>query len=150
MSSNGTGQLYIGSFPKIDETLNLYTSHFFGLLCLCGPLNYHELLSFLGFLRLPRCQFNSVAQSCLTLCDPMDCSTPSLPGHPTISSSVIPFSSCPQSSPASGSFPMSQFFTSGAQNVGVSASTSVLAMSIQDWCLLMNVSMALLSSFFVY
>ena len=81
MSSNGTGQLYIGSFPKIDETLNLYTSHFFGLLCLCGPLNYHELLSFLGFLRLPRCQFNSVAQSCLTLCDPMDCSTPSLPVH---------------------------------------------------------------------
>ena len=52
--------------------------------------------------------------------------------HPTISSSVIPFSSCPQSFPASGSFPMSQFFTSGGQNIGVSASTSVLPMTIQD------------------
>ena len=53
--------------------------------------------------------------------------------HPTISSSVIPFSSHPQSFPASGSFPMSQFFTSGGQSIGVSASTSVLPMSIQDW-----------------
>ena len=46
--------------------------------------------------------------------------------HPTISSPVIPFSSCPQSFPASGSFPMSQLFTSGGQSIGVSASTSVL------------------------
>ena len=53
--------------------------------------------------------------------------------HPTISSSVIPFSSCLQSFPASGSFPMSQFFTSGGQNIGVSASTSVLPMNTQDW-----------------
>ena len=53
--------------------------------------------------------------------------------HPTISSSVVPFSSCLQSFPASGSFPMSQFFTSGGQNIGVSASTSVLPMNIQDW-----------------
>ena len=53
--------------------------------------------------------------------------------HPTISSSVIPFSSCPQSLPASGSFPMSQLFTSGGQSIGVSASTSVLPMNIQDW-----------------
>ena len=53
--------------------------------------------------------------------------------HPTISSSVIPFSSCPQSFPASGSFPMSQFFTSSGQSIGVSASTSVLPMNIQDW-----------------
>ena len=53
--------------------------------------------------------------------------------HPTISSSVIPFSSCPQSFPASGSFPVSQFFASGGQNIGVSASTSVLPMNIQDW-----------------
>ena len=48
--------------------------------------------------------------------------------HPTISSSVPPFSSCPQSFPASGSFQMSQFFASGGQNIGVSASTSVLLM----------------------
>ena len=82
------------------------------------------------------------------LCNPMDCSTPGFPVHyqllsnscplsrwyhPTISSSVIPFSSCPQSFPASGSFRMSQFFTSGGQSIGVSASASVLPMNIQDW-----------------
>ena len=53
--------------------------------------------------------------------------------HPTISSSVVPFSSCLQSFPASGSFPMSQFFGSGGQSTGVSASPSVLPMNIQDW-----------------
>ena len=53
--------------------------------------------------------------------------------HPTISSSVISFSSCLQSFPASGSFPLSQFFTSGGQSIGVSASASVLPMNIQDW-----------------
>ena len=97
-------------------------------------------------------QFSSVAQSCLTLCDPMNPSTPGLPVHhqlpeftqthvhwasqwchPTISSSVIPFSSCPQSFPASGSFQMSQLFASGGQSIGVSASTSVLPMNTQDW-----------------
>ena len=53
--------------------------------------------------------------------------------HPTISSSVVPFSSCPQPFPALGSFQMSQLFTSGGQSIGVSASTSVLPMNIQDW-----------------
>ena len=53
--------------------------------------------------------------------------------HPTISSSVIPFSSRLQSFPASGSFPMSQFFSSGGQSIGVSAWTSALPMNIQDW-----------------
>ena len=53
--------------------------------------------------------------------------------YPTISSSVVPFSSHLQSFPASGSFQMSQFFTSGGQNIGVSASASVLPMTIQDW-----------------
>ena len=53
--------------------------------------------------------------------------------HPTISSSVVPFSTCLQSFPASGSFQMSQLFTSGGQSIGVSASTSVLPMNIQDW-----------------
>ena len=56
--------------------------------------------------------------------------------HPTISSSVIPFSSCLQSFPASGSFPMSQFFASGSQNIGASSLASVLPMNIQDWFLL--------------
>ena len=84
-------------------------------------------------------QFSSVAQSCPTLCDPMNCSTPGLPVHhqllelpkPMSIESVMPsnhlilccpFSSCPQSLPASGSFPMSQLFTSGGQSIGVSAS----------------------------
>ena len=53
--------------------------------------------------------------------------------HPAISSTVFPFSSCPQSLPVSGSFPMIQFFTSGGQSIGVSASASVLPMNTQDW-----------------
>ena len=53
--------------------------------------------------------------------------------HPPISSSVVPFSSCLQSFPTSGSFPMTQFFTSGGQIIGVSASASVLPMNFQGW-----------------
>ena len=56
--------------------------------------------------------------------------------HPVISTSVVPFSSCLQSLPASGSFPMSQLFAWGGQNIGVSASASVLPMNTQDWSLL--------------
>ena len=107
-------------------------------------------------------QFSSVTQFCPTLCDPMNCSRPGLPVHhqllsilsnpvhhshnihpnpcpssgwcyPTISFSVVPLSSCPQSFPASGSFQMSQLFTSAGQSIGVLASTSVLPMKTQDW-----------------
>ena len=97
-------------------------------------------------------QFSSVAQLCPTLRDPMNRSTPGLPVHhqlleftqthvcplswwwnPTISSSVVPFSSCPQSFPASGSFPISQLVASGGQRIGISASASVLPMNTQDW-----------------
>ena len=53
--------------------------------------------------------------------------------HPVISSSIVPFSSCPQSLPASGSFPVSQLFTWGGQSIGVSALASVLPMNTQDW-----------------
>ena len=53
--------------------------------------------------------------------------------HPAISSSGVPFSSCPQSLPASESFPMSQLFTWGGQSIGVSASTSIFPMNTQDW-----------------
>ena len=53
--------------------------------------------------------------------------------HPTISPSVVPFSSCPQSCPASGSFPLSWLFTSGGHNTGASAPASVLPMNVQDW-----------------
>ena len=95
----------------------------------------------------------SVATLCMTLCDPMDCSgsgpcpspyptvcSKSCPlnwwCYPAISSSVAPFSSCLQSFPALVSFPMSQFFASGGQSIGVSASASVLPMNMQDWFLL--------------
>ena len=98
-------------------------------------------------------QFSSVAQSYLTLCGPMDCSTPGLPiidtrknllklmsidlvmpfnhlilCHPLL----LHFSSCLQSFPASASFPMGQFFASGDQSIGASASASVLPVNIQD------------------
>ena len=53
--------------------------------------------------------------------------------HPAISSSAVPFSSCPQFLPASGSFPMSQLFTWGGQSIGVSASASILSLNTQDW-----------------
>ena len=86
----------------------------------------------------------------LTLCDPMDCSTPRLPCpspcprvcsnswplswryHPTILSSVVPFS-CLQSFPASGSFPMRRLFASSGESIGTSTWASVLPMHIQDW-----------------
>ena len=93
-------------------------------------------------------QFSSVTQSCPTLCDPMNRSTPGLPVHHQLRSlpklksieSVMPsnhltlfsFSSCLQSFPTSGSYQMSQLFASGGQNIGVSASTSVLPMNTQD------------------
>ena len=95
-------------------------------------------------------QFSSVAQSCLTL-RPLElqharppCPSPT-PGvhsdsrpssrwcHPAISSSVVPFSSCPQSLPASESFPMSQLFAWGGQNIGVSALVSFFPKNTHDW-----------------
>ena len=96
-------------------------------------------------------QFSSVVQSCPTLCDPMDCSTPNFPvqhqlPEPTqihvhrigdaIQPSYLLLSPSPPTFklfPASGSFPRSQFFVSGGQSIGVSASASVLPMNIQGW-----------------
>ena len=93
----------------------------------------------------------SVTQSCPSLCNLMDCSTPGFPVHhqtpracsnsrpssqwchPTISFSVIPFTSCLQSFPESRSFQMSQLFVSGGQRIEVSASASILPMNVQDW-----------------
>ena len=94
-------------------------------------------------------QLSSVAQSCPTLCNPMNHSTPGLAVHHQLleftqthvhrvgdaiqpSHPVTPFSSCPQSFPASGSFPMSQLFARGGQSIGVSVSASVLPMNSQD------------------
>ena len=95
-------------------------------------------------------QFSLVFQLCLTLYDPMNRSTPGLPVitvsqshsnsrsssrwcHPAISSSVIPFSYCPQSLPASESFPMSQLLAWGGQSTRVLASASFLPKKSQDW-----------------
>ena len=95
-------------------------------------------------------QFSSITKLSPALGDPMDCSIPGFPVlhyllefvqtyplsqwcHPTISSSVVPFSSCPQSFPVSWSFPVSQLFASGGQSIGASALVSVLPMNIQGW-----------------
>ena len=92
----------------------------------------------------------SVTNLCLTLCDPMDSACQASLSftisqsllklmslswwcHPTISSSVVPFSFCLQSFPASGSFPMSRLFASRGQSIWASASASTLSMSTQDW-----------------
>ena len=102
-------------------------------------------------LKLPIYSVCSVSHSCLTLCSPMNCKTPRFPVHHQlpelaqthaqyISDAIqpshplsSPFSSCLQTFPASGSFQMSQFFPSGNQSIGVSASASELTMNIQDW-----------------
>ena len=99
---------------------------------------------------LPKHMTIQFSQSCPTLCDPMDCSTPGFPIHYLLlelaqihvhrvgdaiqpSHPVTSFCSCLQSYPASESFLMNQFFTSGGQSIGVSASASVLPMNIQGW-----------------
>ena len=110
-------------------------------------------LCHLWFLSFSSVQFSSVQfshSSCPTLCNPMNHSTPGLPVHhqlleftqthvhrvrchPAILSSVVPFSSCPQSLLASGSFPMSQLFAWGGQSTGVSALASFLPKNTHDW-----------------
>ena len=110
-------------------------------LCVCSTSTY----------KLAFHQFGSIAQLCPTLCDPIDCSTPGSPVHHQlpepaqthvhwVGDAIQPSHPLSPSSPpvfnllpASGSFLMSQFFTSGGQTIGVSASTSVLSMNIQDW-----------------
>ena len=98
----------------------------------------------------PRYQFSSVTRSCRTLCDPMNCSTPGFPVHHQlpelaqthvhrVSDAIQPSQPLLSPSPPnfnlsqSGSFLMSQFFASGGQSIGASASASVLPMNIQDW-----------------
>ena len=123
----------------------------------CSDIMFIELVMLSNHLILCRpllllfFQFSSVAQLCLKTLWPhglqharLPCSSPT-PGacshscpwswwcHPTISSSVIPFSSCLQSFPAWGSFPMTQLFASDGQNTGALASASVLPKNIQDW-----------------
>ena len=123
------------NYPEASGIAFLFSTSFFNnyLLVLFSPV-----------------QFSSVAQPCLTLWhhEPQHarppCPSPTPRVHPnpyplsrwchqTISSSVVLFSSCLQSFPASGSFQMSQLFASGGQSIGISASASVLPMNIQDW-----------------
>ena len=120
--------------------------HYISLSCTAKWFRFSDFFSMLCY----SVQFSSVTQTCPTLCDPMDCSTPGFPVHHQLpelaqthvhwvsyaiqlSHPVLPFSSCLQSFPASGSFPMSQCFASRGQSIGVSASPSVLPMNIQDW-----------------
>ena len=118
--------LLILSSPYFKLIYLFHVGHVFESFCLHKEQHKLSALSV---------QFSSVAQSCPTLCHPMDCSMPGLPVsitnsgvhsisrpwsqwcHPTILSSVVPFSYCLQSFPASGSFQMSQFFTSGDQRI---------------------------------
>ena len=110
-------------------------------------ISFHSTLS-CGCSLVCCCSFTKL---CLTLCNPKNCSTPGSPVllslwvcsglyplswwcHPTISSSTALFSSCLQSFPASGSFPMSRLSASGGQSIGASASASVLPMNIQGRC----------------
>ena len=111
------------------------------LICCCSRVTFQIVLHFSSFQSL-----NSVWPHVTPWPQPArpPCPTPTLgvdPNpcpltwwcHPAISSSVVPFSSCPQSCPALGSFQMSQLFPSGSRSIGVSASTSVLPMNTQDW-----------------
>ena len=124
----------------VSSSLTQHCGKYWGLIC---SMNLHANYNLVG-------RISSVTQSCLTLrphrlqharipCPsptPRACSN-SCPlswwGHPTISSSIVPFSTCLQSFPAPGSFPMNQFFASGGQSIGDSASASVLPMNIWDW-----------------
>ena len=116
-------------------------------ICLAHRINWIISLATLFF---QMCQFSSVAQSCPTLCDPMNCSTPGLPVHHQFpeftqthvqqvgdaiqpSHPLVPFSPCPQSLPALESFPRSQLLAWGGQSAGVSASTSFPPKKSQSW-----------------
>ena len=126
-------------------------SLYLGSALLCVSFTYHFVFDAVtsGTSHSWWFEWHVVVQSLNVSNDPTDCKCARLPcpspsprvcsnscplrqwWHPTISSSVIPFSSCLQSFPASGSFPMSQFFASGGQSIGASA--SVLLMNVQGW-----------------
>ena len=116
--------------------------------CIAGMFFTNWALREALFFNIRSDQIRSVTQSCPTLCDPL--CTPGLPVHYQLpdftqthvhqvsdaiqpSHPLVPFSSCPQSFPASGSFPTNQFFISRGQSIGASALASVLPMNTQDW-----------------
>ena len=144
LGSTGLISLQSKGLPRVFSSTITWKHQFFG----AQPPLWSNSHIHTWLLEKPSVQ---LTQLCPTLCDPMDCSTPSFPvlhylqefaqihslrvgdAIQPMSSSVIPFSSCLQSLPASGSFPMSQFFTSGGQSIGASSSASAFPMNIQDW-----------------
>ena len=150
-----------------------YCLNSFSLIVYCKILSIFSVLysTTLMFIHPINIQFSSVQSSHSVVSDSLwshelqhtrpPCSSPT-PGaypnscswslwcHPIISSSVLPFSSCAQSFPASESFQMSQLFTSGSQSNGVSASTSVLPMNTQDWSPLGCTGWISLQIYYVY
>ena len=113
-----------------------YSTQMNWILCVCVCVCIHCCCS-VSKSYLTLCDpWTATHQASLSITDPRVCSN-SCPlsqwCHPTVSCSVIPFSSHLQCFPASGSFPMSQFFASGSQSIGVSASASVFPMNIPDW-----------------
>jgi len=127
---SGIDKHAISSFTRTQDSLSALLRL---NVCVCVCVSHFSSVQLLSRVRL--------------FVTPMNCSTPGLPVHhqvpnsrplswwchPTISSSVVPFSSCPQSFPTSLSFQMSQLFTSDGQSIGISASTSVLPVNTQDW-----------------
>ena len=113
-----------------------WTKRSFKLLHGCDVTDQFSSVQLLSCVWLFVTPWTVACQASLSITTPRACSN-SCPSsqwcHPTISSSAIPFSSCLQSFPASWSFPVSHFFTSGGQSIGVSASASVLPMNVQDW-----------------
>ena len=146
--------VHLWFFQNTASLQKIFQNIYWRNLHISGPLQVKSML----FRAL-----SSVVQVCLTLwphglrhmrlpCPsptPRACSDSCLSSqwcYPTISSCIIPFFSCLQSFPASGSFLMSQFFASGSQSTGVSASASVLPMNIQDWFSLGLTSLGLIGS----
>ena len=106
------------------------------LVCMCAKLLQFSLVQSLSCVQLFATPWTAAHEASLSITNSRNSfklmSIESVM-RPAISSSVVPFSSCPQSLPASGSFPMSQLFARGGQNIGVSASASVLPKNTQDW-----------------
>ena len=143
--------VFLYSFIKKNGDFFIQYVYLYAVLYLEVSLHKHYLINLLNLSYQLTIQFSSVAQSCPTLCNPKDCTTPGLPVHhqflelaqthvhwvgDAIQQShplSICFSSQLQSFRASGSFPMSWFFTTGGKSTGVSALASVLPMDIQDW-----------------